>query len=484
MSQGLFRNIFLLVIANLLIKPFWILGVDLQVQNIVGAAEYGLYYALFNFSFLLHILLDVGINQFNNREIARFPEKVSAFFSNLMVLKGIFAFGYFGLTLLGAYLSGFRNFELVWLFWLAVNQMLISIVLFARSNFTALQWYNWDAFFSILDRLLSIVFCVSLMYLPLFKDMFSIQYFILAQTVSLGISALLSMAVLAFKIDIKMPDFNWKSSFALIKQSIPFALAILMMSMYTRVDAVMIERLLHETGSYETGIYAASYRLLDAANMIPFLFASILIPVFSRNLEYNQEFRPLLYGSLKLLLVLSLTVSVAVVFWGMEILSFLYVDAREEWYYTFVLLMLTFNMVCFNYVFGGFLTAAGKLWFIIKFSVVALAMNAVFNYIFILSDGASGAAMATLLTQGFMALVQTAEVIRKWKLSWSLPALGKFALLIVLLVLTAMVLSRTQMHFTANILLISLTAVILSFILRLVNRQMIVKLKNNPTDES
>jgi O-antigen/teichoic acid export membrane protein len=476
MSQGLFRNIFLLVFANLLIKPFWILGVDLQVQNIVGAAEYGLYYALFNFSFLLHILLDVGINQFNNREIARFPEKINSYFSNLMVLKGLFAFGYFGLTLLGAFLSGFRDFELVWLFWLAVNQMLISIILFARSNFTALQWYNWDAFFSILDRLLSIGFCVSLMYLPMFKDVFSVKYFILAQTVSLGISAVFSMSVLLFKIDIKMPDFNWKSSFELIKQSFPFALAILMMSMYTRVDAVMIERLLAETGSYETGIYAASYRLLDAANMIPFLFASILIPVFSRNLEYKQEFRPLLYGSLKFLLILSFTVSVAIVFWGMEILNFLYVDAQDMWYKTFLLLMLTFNVVCFNYVFGGFLTAAGKLWFIIRFSIIALVMNVVLNFIFIQSDGASGAAMATLITQGFMAIVQTAEVIKKWKLEWSLQAIGKFLLFALLLVLSAVGFTYTEMHFTLNILLISLTAVILSLILRLVNWQDLIVL--------
>lgn len=484
MSQSLFRNIILLVFVNLIIKPFWIIGIDLQVQNIVGASEYGIYYALFNFSFLLHILLDVGINQYNNREVARFPEKVTGMFSNLLVLKGLFAFMYFGLTFLGAYLSGFREFELKWLFFLVLNQMLLSIVLFARSNFTALRWFNWDIFFSVLDRLMSIAFCVTLIYVPYFKGKFNIEYFIYAQTISLALSAVLALIVLFFKIEVRWPDWNFTTSLSMIKQTIPYALAILMMSLYTRVDAVMIERLLPETGSYETGIYAASYRLLDGANMIPFLFASILIPVFSRNLEYKEEFKPLLYGSLKSLLFLSLLVTVVVVFWGNEILQLLYKDAEGEWYFTFVFLMATFNVVCFNYVFGGFLTAAGKLWFIIRFSFIALAMNAVLNFVLIKSHGAAGAAIATIVTQSFMAIAQTVEVVLKWKLKISYKAILSFALYTALLVILSFVAGSMEWHFVVKILFISAMAVILSFILRLIDWKTLILVNQKIQNES
>ncbi|MBK6521515.1 MAG: hypothetical protein IPG08_03850 [Sphingobacteriaceae bacterium] len=56
---------------NLLIKPFWILIVDPKVQMEVGNAVYGEYMALFSFSFLTNILLDLGLANFNNRNIAQ-----------------------------------------------------------------------------------------------------------------------------------------------------------------------------------------------------------------------------------------------------------------------------------------------------------------------------------------------------------------------------------------------------------------------------
>ena len=60
-------NLLLLIFANVLVKPFWIFGIDRVVQNKVGPAEYGTYFALFNFSFLFGIVLDFGLNNFNNR---------------------------------------------------------------------------------------------------------------------------------------------------------------------------------------------------------------------------------------------------------------------------------------------------------------------------------------------------------------------------------------------------------------------------------
>ena len=54
MSQKKFvTNLALLLFLNLLIKPFWILGIDREVQNLVGEKEYGLYFALFNLSLVV-----------------------------------------------------------------------------------------------------------------------------------------------------------------------------------------------------------------------------------------------------------------------------------------------------------------------------------------------------------------------------------------------------------------------------------------------
>ncbi|MEZ4982583.1 MAG: hypothetical protein R2769_13570 [Saprospiraceae bacterium] len=61
-----------------------------------------------------------------------------------------------------------------------------------------------------------------------------------------------------------------KGFHATFKKSLPFALVILLMSLYTRMDVIMIENML-EDGKYQAGVYGAGYRLLDASNMIGYL---------------------------------------------------------------------------------------------------------------------------------------------------------------------------------------------------------------------
>ena len=51
MQKKYLKNLALLIFLNLLVKPFWILGVDREVQNVVGTSEYGFYSVILNFSF-------------------------------------------------------------------------------------------------------------------------------------------------------------------------------------------------------------------------------------------------------------------------------------------------------------------------------------------------------------------------------------------------------------------------------------------------
>ena len=79
----------------------------------------------------------------------------------------------------------------------------------------------------------------------------------------------------------------------IIKRSLPFASLVLLMTLYNRLDPVMLGKLLPDkavapnnainTAPFQVGIYANGFRLLDAANMIAYLFSVLLIPVFSQD---------------------------------------------------------------------------------------------------------------------------------------------------------------------------------------------------------
>ena len=107
MQRKFITNLILLLSLNLLIKPFWILGIDRTVQNVVGEEMYGFYFVVFNFSFLFNILLDLGITNFNNRNIARHSHLLNKHFSGIIVVRFLLALLYVAVTYVVALIIGF-----------------------------------------------------------------------------------------------------------------------------------------------------------------------------------------------------------------------------------------------------------------------------------------------------------------------------------------------------------------------------------------
>jgi O-antigen/teichoic acid export membrane protein len=130
---------------NLLVKPFWIFGIDRTVQNVVGAEQYGFYFALFNFSLILNILLDLGITNFNNRNISQNQQLLRKHFSNIIVLRMLLGVGYFIISLTLAWIWNYNWDQLKLFIFLVFNQFMLSLILYLRSNLAGLQLFKTGA---------------------------------------------------------------------------------------------------------------------------------------------------------------------------------------------------------------------------------------------------------------------------------------------------------------------------------------------------
>jgi O-antigen/teichoic acid export membrane protein len=104
-------NISILLFLNLLIKPFWVLGIDVGVQNSVGAQQYGFYFAVFNFTFLFNMILDMGVTNFNNRNIARHNQLLTKHISGILTLKMALAVFYILFSFLAAFIIGYKDLQ-------------------------------------------------------------------------------------------------------------------------------------------------------------------------------------------------------------------------------------------------------------------------------------------------------------------------------------------------------------------------------------
>jgi len=135
LKRKFLTNLLLLIFLNLLVKPFWVFGIDRKVQNIVGAEEYGFYFSLFSFSVLINILLDAGISNLNNRSVARNPAIQPLYFTKIVPLKFILAIVYSLAAVVTGLFIGYSGEQIKMLTVLIFNQFLLSFILYLRQIF-------------------------------------------------------------------------------------------------------------------------------------------------------------------------------------------------------------------------------------------------------------------------------------------------------------------------------------------------------------
>ncbi|MDA3778973.1 MAG: oligosaccharide flippase family protein [Bacteroidales bacterium] len=409
MRKFFFTNLILLIFLNLLVKPFWVLGIDRTVQNVVGAEEYGFYFSLFSFSLLLNILLDVGITNFNNRNIAQNSNLLSKSLSNIVSLKFFLALIYFAVTLISAFFISYEWRQIKLLLLLVFNQFLASFILYLRSNISGLHYFKTDSLLSVLDRSLMIIICGLLLWGNVIDSPFKIEWFVYAQTLSYLITSLIAFIIVYNKAAFLKININRKYFIAILKKSYPFALLTLLMAFYYRIDSVMLERMLPD-GKEQAGIYAQAFRLLDAVTMFAFLFAGILLPMFSRMISKGEKINKLTQFSFSLLIVPVIIFSLTSFSYSKEIIDLLYIEHIAISANIFAILMLCFIGISTAYIFGTLLTANGNLKYLNIMALAGVTVNILLNIILIPRYQAMGSAVASLVTQSLTALIQVVLV--------------------------------------------------------------------------
>lgn len=473
MKKIFIGNLILLVVLNLLVKPVWIFGIDLGVQNLTGSEEYGFYFALFNFSLIFNIFLDVGITNFNNRNIAQSPQLAGKHFARLSVLKLGLGVLYLIVAFTIAALIGYSRRQFSMLLFLTINQFLLSFILYLRSNISALHFFRIDSLISVLDRGLLILICGWLLLGPA-SDSFRIEWFVYAQTLAYALTAITAFGVVMNKTGSFRPRFHLAFSISVLKKSAPFALLVLLMAIYNRIDSVFLERLLPD-GAYQAGIYAQSFRILDAANNYAFLFAALLLPMFARMLKQGEPIEGLLKTAITLLMLPAFWLVVCCIVFGRELLALLY-DSPGTDTGVFPILIGCFIGTSGTYIAGTLLTANGNLRQLNITALAGLMLNIGLNLILIPLLKARGAAISGLVTQIVMAAVQFILVVRTFSLSLNKRFLLQIAAFCGTLVVAALAVKQFELSLFTGISLLALVGGILVPSLRIITLAQIKKL--------
>jgi O-antigen/teichoic acid export membrane protein len=414
---------------NVLIKTIWILVIDRSVQNLLPPDDYGVYYRLLSLSILFVIVLDLGLNNMNSKEVAQNLDFFRSNFKSFFIAKIILAIGYAFLLFAASAALQLTSTQLILLGGLAAFQIINSFNQYLRSNLAALHLFKVDGVLAVADRLLVIVICGSWLFVPQFTGYLTIRNFVFVQLAGVGLTSIIALSINLIKIRSIEAEATKANVVSLIRASLPFALLITLMAVFTRVDAVMIGELLDD---YQTDRYAMCYRLIDAANMMAALFSAMLLPMFARILSNKVEIASLTATATKVLIVPAIIVALVILPHAAELLEVMYPNkAQMIAPTTFSLLGFSFIASASVFVFGTLLTAAAKLRTLNILALTAAATNVILNFILIPTQGIKGAALATLITQGIFAIGCIVYSYRSFDLKLQTKLVVKIILVLV-----------------------------------------------------
>lgn len=470
-------NLLFMLSLNLLIKSFWILGIDRSVQNALPSGEYGVYYALLNFSYLFNIILDFGINNFNNKTIAQNTFLLKKYFARILPLKlilaGVYIVAVFAVALIGGYKS--RAFNM--LMWLCLFQILTYFLTYFRSNISGLLLFKTDSILSILDKSLTIIFCSILLWTSFLKEDFKVEYFVYVQVLSIFISCVVALAICLTKTGFIKLVWNKAFMLAILKYGFPFALLSLLMSFYNRIDSVFLERLLDDNG-FAAGVYASGFRLVDSANMVSYLFSVILLPFFAKLIkdskllptdfvgEKNKNIKDIIKISFHLLLVLSMGFVLVSFLYSNELMTLLYNKNIEESAEVYRILCFCFIPVSTTYIFGTLLTANGSMK---KLNIVAacgMVMNIVLNIILVPKYQQNGSAVSSLVSQVVTAILQVWIAIRIFNISFNAKYVTKIISFVLCITLMSYLVYNVELMWGYRIVITLTVIIILAFVFK------------------
>jgi O-antigen/teichoic acid export membrane protein len=394
-TSRFYSSLSLLILLNAIIKPIWIFAIDRQVQNEVGIAAYGAYFSIFNLCIVFSFLLDLGLTNFYNRQLSARDESVSDKAGSFIYIKLLLALLYAFVISFIIVVSGIKRWDIV--LYVMLTMILTSLFVFLRSIVTSHQWFQTDAWLSVLDKLLMIFLCGTFLYFPSLLGRISIERFLVLQLCCTAVATLITFIIIL----VRKFHFRFKKLWPgaqVFKAAFPYAIIVLLMAFHSRIDGFLLERI---SGAEEAGKYAGAYRLLDAANMIGFLFASFLLPYITRHWTEKKNITNVVLNIRHLLLVFSLTVSCVGIFLGPWIQQVLY--HHEDGASIQVLQWCLPAVVGYSlvHVYGTVLTATGYITSFAYITAISIVINLCINIILIPSLGAKASCIAALSSQFF-----------------------------------------------------------------------------------
>ena len=374
-------------VARLILNFF----VTIAIIRYLGPDQFGLYSYAISFYGLFVAFVSLGLESISIRELVKHPEQRdeilgSVFYTQL--LGAVITISLIALTLL-----------------ITSEALLTSVLILIISVSSFFQTFNViDYYFRSTVKakysvyvLFTSVLLVSLIKFALIIIKAPLIYFIIAFALEFVFNAIGYFIVYHLqKLKIVQWKFDKELAISLLKDSWPLILSGVVVSIYMKVDQVLIKNMLDVK---EVGYYAAAVRLSESWYFIPVAISNALFPAIVNAKNISRElYLTRLQKLYDILAWIAIGISIPVSFFSAEIINLLYGSKY-----------LSSAPILTIYIWAGaavFLGVASSQYLVTenltKISLMRTSLgmiaNVILNIIFIPQYGIVGSAVATLIS--------------------------------------------------------------------------------------
>ncbi len=393
-ARRISRNIAALGLAELVSKGLQFV-IMVYAARLLDKDSFGVFSFALAFSFIAVIFADLGINTYIIREIARDKSKAARHYGTAFIVKIFLSTLTFLLIFVILWALGYpaKSRVVVYLVWLFA--ILSSFTDLSYSIFRSFEKMGYDSFIKVLRMIILIL----LAFYTLSKG-YGVVFFSLSFVVTEIIIFLISLVLVFSKFIKPAFDFSIASAKNLLKNSIPFGMAIVFGSIYFYIDSVMISKM---RGNLEVASYGAAYNLVIALLFIPSIYTTAVYPAMSRYYSKDKETLKFIFRkSWKYLYIIGLPISFGIFLLADKIILALYGPDYHSSILALKIVAWFVFLKFINYLLGITLYAIDTQKGRMAAQGWTAMFNVVLNLILIPYYGFIGAAIATLFTEVFL----------------------------------------------------------------------------------
>jgi len=364
------------------------LFVGIWVARYLGPDKFGLLSYAMAFVGLFSSISTLGLNSIVVRELVKDESKRDKLIGTAFWLK---LFGGFAVLLILAIAVNFTS-----------NDAYTNLLVFIIASAIVFQSFNVaDLYFQakVLSKYVVYANIISLFLSSIFKITLILYD---APLIAFAWAVLFDSVVLAagfiyfyYQNKLSFKEWKFEKSIALdlIKDSWPLVLSGIIISVYMRIDQVMIKEMMNNEA---VGQYAAAVRLSEAWYFIPVIISSSLFPAIINSKKQSEE---IYYARLQKLYTLAVWIAIAIAlpmtFLSDWVVNILYGVQYDQAGGVLMIYIWAGVFVSFASIWSKHMLANNKQKVFLSYDITSTVINVIINLILIPFIGIKGAAIAT-----------------------------------------------------------------------------------------